>query len=186
VPDVFVRNRVDGTTRRISLAPDDRDANGASDIAMISADGRTIAFASDASNLVSGDANQEKDIFVHDLESGRTQRISQATDGSDPNGASDFPSISADGRRVAFVSHASNLVPDDRNGVPDVFVADVASGWVIRVSVASDRTEANEESGAWGIDLSQDGRCVVFGSFASNLIEGDDNARPDVFVAELR
>jgi Tol biopolymer transport system component len=186
VSDVFIRDRIDGTIRRISLALDGSDANGPSDVAMISADGRSIAFASDASNLVPDDANQERDVFVHDLESGRTERISEAADGSDPDGASDFPSISADGRRVAFVSRASNLVPDDRNSVPDVFVADVAGGWVIRVSVAFNGTEANEESGAWGIELSDDGRCVVFGSFASNLVEGDDNARPDVFVAEIR
>lgn len=184
--DVFVRDRVDETTRRISLAPDGSEADGASDIAAISADGRTVAFASEASNLVAGDANGQRDVFVHDLESGRTERISAAANGSDADGASDFPSISANGLRVAFVSRASNLVPDDRNGVADVFVADRASGRVIRVSVSSNGTEANEESGAWGIELSDDGRCVVFGSFASNLVEGDDNQRADVFVAELR
>jgi Tol biopolymer transport system component len=185
VRDVFVRDRAAGATRRVSLAPEGGDANGPSDLAVISADGRTIAFASDASNLVAGDANGERDVFVHHLETGHTQRVSTAADGSDANGASDFPSISADGRRVAFVSSASNLVAGDRNGVPDVFVADRDRGWLIRASVASDGTQANDESGAWGIELSDDGRCVVFGSFASNLVQGDDNARPDVFIAEL-
>ncbi len=185
VRDVFVRDRAAGRTVRISLAYDGGEADGPSDIATISSDGRTVAFASDATNLVADDANEQRDVFVHELETGRTERISVASDGSEADGPSDFPSISADGSHIAFVSRASNLVPGDRNGVPDVFVVDRASGRVIRASVSSAGEEANDESGAWGIALSGDGRCVAFGSFASNLVEDDDNQRPDVFVAEL-
>ena len=107
----------------------------------MSADGRYVAFQSDASNLVPGDTNHSTDVFVRDLRSGTTRRVSVATDGTQANGDSFSPAISADGRYVAFVSDASNLVPGDTNHSTDVFVRDLRLGTTQRVSVAADGSQ---------------------------------------------
>lgn len=183
--DVFVRDLAAGVTRRVSRAHGGGEADGPSDAPALSADGRWVAFASEATNLVPDDRNGARDVFLHDLASGRTVRIGVGRDGAEPDGASDLPAPSGDGARVAFVSRAANLVPGDANGVPDVFLWDRARDGVARLSVAADGREADDESGAWGLAISTDGRCVAFGSFAGNLVAGDANRRPDVFVAEL-
>lgn len=155
----------------------------------ISADGRWVAFQSEASNLVKGDTNGMSDVFVHDRQTGTTERVSVASDGTQGDGESFSPTISADGRWVAFWSFASNLAAGDTNecpyssgspNCPDVFVRDLQTGTTERVSVASDGTQANEVSGASGV--SADGRWVVFWSLASNLVVSDDNGFMDVFV----
>jgi hypothetical protein len=88
---------------------------------------------------------------------------------------------------VAFVSEASNLVAGDRNGTADVFLFEAATSRVLRVSEGAGGVEAREESGAWGLALSGDGRCVAFTSLAGNLAEGDtDDGRSDLFLARLR
>ena len=166
------------------MATDGTQANGDSASPAISADGRYVAFGSDASNLVPGDTNGTSDVFVRDLRSGTTQRVSVATDGTQANGDSDSPAISADGRYVAFASYASNLVPGDTNGTADVFVRDLRSGTTRRVSVATDGTQANGDSGSPAI--SADGRYVAFESDASNLVPGDTNHCVDVFVRDLK
>jgi archaellum component FlaF (FlaF/FlaG flagellin family) len=127
------------------------------------------------------------DVFVRDIVAGTTTRVSVASDGAQANGSCYEPSISADGRYVAFESLASNLVPGDTNAVPgdpwtglDVFVRDTVAGTTTRVSVASDGTEANGDTGEPSI--SGDGRYVAFESWASNLVPGDTNERYDVFV----
>src|SRR5436190_839729 len=109
--DVFVRDIVAGSTTRISTDSAGVQGNGNSDRAAISADGRFVAFRSEASNLVAGDTNSAFDVFVHDLSSGATTRVSVDSSGAEVNGVSDFPSISADGRFVAFRSSASSVVP---------------------------------------------------------------------------
>ena len=118
----------------------------------ISADGRFVAFESLASNLVPGDTNGVGDVFVHDRQTGTTERVSVSSAGTQGNGDSAVPSISADGRFVAFVSVASNLVPGDTNGRLDVFVHDRQTGTTERVSVSSAGTQGN---GASGISLDQ-------------------------------
>jgi archaellum component FlaF (FlaF/FlaG flagellin family) len=123
--DVFVRDRRSGTTQRVNVATDGTQANGDSFSLAISADGRYVTFQSIASNLVPGDTNDRTDVFVRDLRSGTTQRVSVATGGTQANGDSDIPAISADGRYVAFESGASNLVPGDTNHSEDVFVRDL-------------------------------------------------------------
>ena len=143
-----------------------------------------MTFWSSASNLVPGDTNQAGDVFVRDLQSGTTQRVSVAADGTQGNGGGDDPAISADGRYVAFDSYASNLVPGDTNDRYDVFVRDLQSRTTQRVSVATDGTQANGDSGSPAI--SSDGRYVAFSSDASNLVPGDTNGEPDVFVRDLR
>jgi Tol biopolymer transport system component len=180
--DAFVRDRVTGATTRVSVASDGAQANNDSSAPVISADGRFVAFYSVASNLVAGDTNGKKDVFVHDRVTGATTRVSVAIGGTQVNGDSVQPVTSADGRYVAFQSLASNLVAGDTNGTWDVFVHDRVTGATTRVSVATAGTQANGGSG--GASISADGRYVAFGSDASNLVAGDTNARSDVFVRD--
>jgi Tol biopolymer transport system component len=105
------------------VASDGTQGNGYSWFPSISADGRYVAFESYASNLVPGDTNDSWDVFVHDRLTGQTTRVSVASDGTQGNGSSWWPSISAEGRYVAFMSDALNLVPGDTNGWADIFVA---------------------------------------------------------------
>jgi tricorn protease-like protein len=168
-------------TTRVSVASDGTQANGDSYSTSISADGRYVAFASRASNLAAWDANwRAADVFVHDRQSGETTRVSVASDGTQANNDSFAPSISADGRYVAFESYATNLVAGDTNGMNDVFVHDRQSGETTRVSLASDGAQAYGNSHE--ASISADGRYVAFGSYASNLVAGDTNGMYDVFV----
>jgi hypothetical protein len=186
--DVFVHDRKTGQTTRVSVASDGTQGNDLSLHPSISANGRYVAFDSFATNLVSGDTNTCgpytdgtcPDIFVHDRVTGQTTRISVASDGTQTNGYSDVPSISANGRYVAFHSFATNLVSDDTNNVADVFVHDRKTGQTTRVSVASDGTQGNDNSD--GFSISATGRYVAFHSFATNLVSGDTNSTSDVFV----
>lgn len=140
-----------GTTERVSRATDGGDPNSVSSHADISADGRYIAFESWATNLVPGDTNDQLDVFVADRLTGRTERVSVSSQGAEANGNSGggSTSISSTGRYVAFVSHATNLVPDDSNQSSDVFVHDRATGRTERVSVATDGAQ-----GRWPSDIS--------------------------------
>jgi Tol biopolymer transport system component len=188
--DMFVRDVRAGTTRRVSVASDGTQADSGSVAGMISADGTTVTFRSFASNLVPGDTNNTWDVFSHDLRTGRTTRVSVASDGTEGNDWSGDPQASADGRHVVFPSEASNLVPGDTNGASDVFVHDLETGETIRVSVPASegRTgpgrEANGRSVGHGIDST--GRYVAFSSEADNLVPGDTNAHEDVFLRDLR
>ncbi len=180
--DILVHDRATGATTRVSVASDGTQGNGGSWISSISADGRYVAFYGTASNLVPGDTNATYDVFVHDRDSGATTRVSVASDGTQGNNWSSWPSISADGRCVAFYSRASNLVPGDTNVKDDVFVHDRDSGATTRVSVASNGTQGNGHSGSYGLSISPEGRYVAFESRASNLVPGDTNGQGDVFV----
>ena len=183
--DIFVHDRDTGTTERVSVAPDGAQGNGDSFTPALSADGRYVAFHSAASTLVPGDANGAMDVFVHDRGTGANELVSVASDGTEANYYSFPPDISADGRLVAFMSFASNLVSDDTNGDPDFFVHDRASGSTERVSVASDGTQAEGIFGGSGIPaINGDGRLVAFESTATNLVPGDTNGEWDVFVRD--
>jgi hypothetical protein len=131
---------------RVSVAADGAQGNDVSFISSISADGRYIAFASAASNLVQGDANGVPDVFVRDRQTDTTTRVSLAADGTQGNDDAIYTSISADGRYVAFESTASNLVPGDTNSVEDVFVATLAQPNPAISSI-------NPNQGTWGQTL---------------------------------
>ena len=186
--DVFVHDRANGTTERVSVSSNEAQTNDwSSSLApAISADGRYVAFVSDASNLVDGDTNHTFDVFVRDRVRGTTERVSLTGRGAQSNDASGFSgvAISTDGRFVAFDSRASNLVPRDTNRHPDVFVRDRLKGATARVSVSNRGAQANDQSGFSGVAISANGRFVVFDSDASNLVTGDRNDQPDVFVRD--
>lgn len=181
--DVFVRDIAAGTTARVSVGSDGSQADGHSEWPQISGDGRYVAFFSGASNLVPDDTNWKADVFVHDNVTGSTTRVSVGSDGTQGDADSDRPSISSDGRYVAFSSNASNLVPGDTNGSTDVFVRDVVAATTTRVSVNSDGSQA--EGNSRQPSISSDGRYVAFSSSASNLVVGDTNWAPDVFVHRI-
>jgi Tol biopolymer transport system component len=180
--DVFVRDRWAGTTTRVSVGTDGTQGNDFSWIPVISADGRYVAFESRASNLVPGDTNGANDVILRDQQTGTTTRISVATNGVQGNDFSAGAGISADGRYVGFHSLATNLVPDDTNGVQDIFVRDRLTGTTTRVSVAGDGSQANDFSA--GTAISDDGRYVAFLSAASNLVPHDTNGTWDIFVRD--
>jgi len=156
-------------------------ANGGSDGPSLSADGRYVAFSSAASNLVSGDTNSARDIFVRDRKLHKTYRVSVSTTGVQANGDSDLPSISADGRYVAFVSIASNLVPNDTNGLSDIFVRDRTLHTTTRVSTGA---LGQSDGASYDPSISSDGRYIAFDSGADNLVSGDTNTSSDVFVRD--
>jgi Tol biopolymer transport system component len=173
-----------GATDRVSVGTNGIQGNHDSAAPAVSAGGRFVAFASDASNLVARDTNDDTDVFVRDRRSGTTERVSVGRNGSQGNDESYAPSISADGRFVAFVSYADNLVAGDFNVSADVFVRDRRTGTTVRVSGGVGRSEA--DSNSLFAAISADGRFVVFVSHADNLVPGDTNDRADVFVIDGR
>lgn len=172
--------QVEAAPKRLSLGLNGEEANGTSGAPAFSADGRFIAFQSDATNLVPGDTNGVTDVFVVSRRTGKIERVSLGRKGAEANGICMFPMISGDGRYVTFTSDASNLVPGDTNGTVDIFVYDRFTRRTTRVSVASNGSEAN--GGGVFSSISPDGRFVAFQSDADNLVPGDTNGFPDVFL----
>jgi Tol biopolymer transport system component len=182
--DVFLRDQQSGETTRVSVGPAAVEANGDSFEPAISGDGRFVAFSSGATNLVGGDSNDANDVFVRDRQANTTTRVSVGLAGANANGGSDAPSISADGRYVAFTSAATNLVEGDTNNQRDAFVFDRQTGVTTRASLAFNGDQPNLDS--FTPELSADGKFLVFTSFASNLVSFDDNESSDVFVRDLQ
>ena len=185
MPDVFVRDRRSGTTERVSVGTGGFQGNDESWLGGMSADGRYVVFSSYSTNLFAGDTNGASDAFVHDRVTGATELLSVDSRGVLGNDSTYGGPLSDDGRFVTLISFASNLVPGDTNGVADVFVRDRVLGVTERVSVSS-----TGEQAAPGFDdetscaISADGRFVAFVSDAGNLVPGDTNADPDVFVRD--
>jgi Tol biopolymer transport system component len=187
--DVFVRDRMGASTERVSVSSSGAQSqmSRVSLEASISADGRYVAFASDANNLVSGNTHDLmpfREIYMRDRQASTTERVRVDSDGHEANDQSGVPAISADGHYVAFSSNASNLVPSDTNGAADTFVHDLQTGSMSRISVGSDGTQGNSWSGVGGAAISSNGRFVAFSSFADNLVPADSNLLPDVFVRD--
>ena len=135
VRDAFLRVIGQSTTERVSVRQGGGQTNARTLFASVSSDGRFVALSSDASNLVSGDANRSRDIFVVDRATGRVALASVASDGTPGAGDSGGPSISGDGRYVAFQSYAATLTAGDDNDVRDVFVHDLVNRTTLRVSI---------------------------------------------------
>ncbi len=169
--NVFLRDRVSGTTRLVSVnAAGTGGGNGDSLPAGLSTNGQFALFESSASDLVAGDTNNATDIFVRDLVNGATLLVSTGTNGVGANGVSRGSVMTPDGRYVAFVSAASNLVPGDTNGVPDVFVRDLQAGVTRLVSVGASVNESfGSATSSEAPDITPDGRYVLFSSTAATL-----------------
>jgi Tol biopolymer transport system component len=147
----------------------------------VSGDGRYVAFYSRSTNLVQDDHNVMRDVYLFDLSTNDMKRL--APDGIDPDGYSYGPAISQLGNRVAFWSYASNLVKGDHNRAADIFLYDLLTEEISRISVGP----AGEANGDCGYPaISRDGRCIAFPSEASNLAGGDSNGVSDIFLAEIR
>ena len=179
--DVFVHDRVTGATTRVSVSSGGAQASNTSDVPSISGDGRFVAFASDSDDLVSGDTNLVRDIFVHDRVTGVTERVSVSTAGVQGNAMCDFTAISGDGRWVVFESDASNLVAGDTNGFTDIFVRDRLTGQTFPVSSDPGNFQGNGRS--YRPSNVSNLPSVAFTSDASNLVAGDTNGFADIFVS---
>jgi hypothetical protein len=186
VRDVFVHDFRTGATSLVSTSASGELANAQSNSASVSADGRLVAFSSMASNLVPGDTNERGDAFVKDIVTGQIQRVTLTDLDGEVNLGGGGAVISGDGSTVMFSSASNDIVPADGNaggnqfGISDVFIRDLTAGTTERVSVSGAGVEANSTSG--GHALSHDGRYVTFATGANNLVPGDTNGRPDLFL----
>ena len=179
--DVFVRDRIAGTTERVSVNSSGFEANGTSTRPAIDDAGNVIAFDSDASNLISGDTNNRMDVFVHNRTTNVTERASVSSTEVQGNDASHSPTISADGRFVCFVA-IPPLVADDTNNAEDIYVRDLLNGTTERVSLGDQGQEGNSSTTLGSI--SANGRWVVFSSFADNFVPDDTNGLFDTFIRD--
>ena len=184
-PDIFVADRRTGAVSRVNVSSSGAQAHHLTDEGSfgpsISADGRYVAFASFADNLVPGDTNQALDGFVHDRRTGRTIRVTLNTAGGQAFGGG--VSISGNGRYVAFVSTPENIFPGSTDELDAVFVRDLRTGAVSRVDVSSTGGLPDSISGV--ALISGDGRHVVFQSYGAGLDPGDTNNDPDIFLHNL-
>lgn len=178
--DVFVRDRQTGQTTRVSVDSTGVQANANSGKFDMSADGRFVVFDSSASNLVAGDTNGRVDVFCHDRQTGQTTRVSLGASGQQATGDCRWPSISTDGRFVAFQSSDNNLVSGDNCVQEDIFLRDRQLGTTILVSTSITTGQTFTPRNA--PDLSADGNTVVFDSAATDLVSTDLNNVNDVFA----
>jgi Tol biopolymer transport system component len=201
-PDIFVRNRQAGTTQRISVDNEGRELGRenpqtgvrspyqASKFPSISGDGRFVAYQTDAVQLTGG-AIGMYGVVVRDRQAGTNDLVSVNTNETSANATNGFPSISSDGRYVAFQSEATNLntlaAGGDTNGKSDIYLRDRTAGTTERVSVDSNEAQATGGSttiGSTAPSINSDGRLVAFQSDATNLVAGDTNGKPDIFVRD--
>jgi Tol biopolymer transport system component len=189
--DVFLKDLQTGAVSRISTDASGAQAiGGTSQVAAFSPDGKFIAFQSNATNLTANDTNGKTDIFLKNLETGAIERISTTASGSQATGGASSvanpsrPIFSNDGRYIVFHSDATNLVGGDTNGSMDLFLKDLRTGAVTRVSTDASGAEATGGDSLWA-SMSPDGRFLSFLSDATNLVAGDTNGQRDVFLREL-
>ena len=186
--DVFLHDRLTGETTRVSVSSTGQEGNGHSGSCGISSDGRYVVFASAATNFSPGDlaglGYDGCDVFVHDRRTHQTTCASLSRSGEHVPGRSLGPSITPDGRYVAFRSMAA-LVPEDTNGRPDVYVRDRSSGGIRLVSATGAGISGNDASRSWPHCMSDDGRSMVFASMADDLVSGDMNNSQDVFLHDF-
>lgn len=187
--DVFIRDLQSNTTTLVSNAFGGGFADGDALSPFISPDGNKVAFSSLATNMIASDTNSVQDIFIKDLTSGITTRVSVSTGGTEVTGYSSNPVLSYDGRYVVFASVDDNIAPGDNNsgvghpGNRDTFWHDTQTGETRRVSVSTAGVGANQ--GAYDPAISWDGMIVAFESNATNLVAGDVNSEWDVYVRDM-
>ena len=181
--DVFVRDVASGTTILVSTDSGGTQGNRNSLDPSISDDGRYVAFVSQSTNLVAGDADTFQDVYVKDLQTGAITLASVGSSGVKSNSSSYQPSISGDGRYVAFRSGATNLDPGDTDSFDDIFVRDLVNNTTTLVSVST--AGSKSDSSSYEPSVSGDGRYVTFTSRATNLDPGDTDSNSDIFVRDL-
>jgi Tol biopolymer transport system component len=182
--DVFVYDRKRTSVARVSVSSDGAEGNGRSWSGQISGNGRYVVFHSEATNLVPGDTNGVRDVFVRDRKKGRTTRVSVSSAGAQGDGSSSWPVISGNGRFIGFTSTATNLVAGDTNDSGDIFVHDRKTGRTERVSVTSSGVQTTG-AGSF-ISLSRSGRHVCWWSQAPDLVADDTNGVGDIFVRDRK
>jgi Tol biopolymer transport system component len=186
--DIFVRDLQAGTLALVSRASGAAGAKGTSGSAAprISADGARIAFSSNAPNLDPDDPDAAPDVFVRDVRAQTTTLVSRAADGGASNGDAFSPTISADGRFVAFGSSATNLHPDDTDAITDVFVRDLLTGTTQLASRAGGSGGPKGNGFSDEPAIAGDGHSVTFVSNATNLHPDDTDVIDDIFVRDLQ
>ncbi|MGB8507914.1 MAG: Ig-like domain-containing protein, partial [Pyrinomonadaceae bacterium] len=185
--DIFVRDMQTGTTTLVSVnSAGTATGNNLCFDPYISADGRYVAFRSLATDLVTHDTNNATDIFVRDLQTNTTRlvTINSAGTASGDGGSFDDPTISPNGRYVAFVNSSTNLVAGVTSNGADAFVRDMQTGVTTLVTVNPAGTAGGNGSASGRVLVSDDGRYVVFHSFANNLVATDTNFKGDVFLRD--
>ncbi|MEW6554176.1 MAG: DUF5719 family protein [Actinomycetota bacterium] len=184
--DVFRKDLRTGAIVRCSTDANGDQVSGASAFPSISANGRYVAFASEAATLVPGDGNGMQDIFRKDLQTGAVLLCSSDAAGNEGNFSSDAPSISADGRYVAFKSDANNLLGtgNDTNGFGDIFRKDLQTGAIVRCSTDAANGEGNNAS--YGSSISADGRYVAFESNSTDLVLPNANTFSDIYRKDVQ
>lgn len=183
--DVFVRDRKGRRTELVSKNQTGEPGNRSSITPSISRSGRYVAFASDASNLTDSDTKGFTNIFVRNIETGTLEMVSVGAGGAEADGDSTLPSISWDGRMIAFSSKATNLVPDHPAEGSNVYVFDRSSRKMTLVSVSSNGKTSNADSFSLPASISGDGQSVLFLSAATNLVVSDSNLAEDLFIHDL-
>ena len=180
--DVFLMDRSTHTVSRVSETSGGTGANGDSFDPAVSADGSFVAFATNSTNLTSGDTNSVADVLIWNRSTRQSTRLSVSTAGAQSNGRSAAPAISQDGALVAFESDATNLVAGDTNAATDVFVRDRTANQTVRVSVSS--TGTNSDGASFGSTIGGDGRLVGFASDATNLVAGAGNHVRGIYIRD--
>lgn len=179
--DIFVKNLATGAIQLASSSVAGSQGNSGSQGASISSDGQHVAFLSTSTTLVSENTNHVRSVFVKNLTTGAIQLVSTSADGIQGNNSCSMCMISDDGRYVAFVSDSDNLVAGDTNNKSDVFIKELATGAIQRVSTSAAGVEGNAYTGADTLKFSADGKYLVFSSGSTNLVEGDTNSGYDIF-----
>lgn len=183
--NIYRKDMVTGEVDIVSTNSSGIAANGSSNTAKMSDDGRYIVFHSSAYNLVDNDNNGATDIFLKDMQTGALTLVSTTSLGIQGNGASEYASISADGNSISFMSYATNLVGEDTNNKADTFVKNLQTGSITRISENALGVGGDGDSYG-GVAFSTDGRYAVFNSDATNLIEGDTNGVSDIFMKDMQ
>lgn len=180
--DVFRFEVVTGEVRIVSVGPDGSGGTGSAYGAQGSADGALIAFMSTGGGYGPADTNGKVDVYLKDMAGGSVRRISIAHDGGETDGDSYPLFMAADGRFLLFGSEATNIVPGDTNGFADIFLCELDSGAIERVSLTHDGAQVDADAG--GAAMSDDGRLIVFSSKGTNIVPGDTNGVNDVFLLD--
>jgi len=179
--DIFVCTRSTGVIERVSLTNSGGQGDGDSILPAVNNDGSVVGFKSTADNLVPGDTNGVVDVFVRDRAAAKTERITVNFNGGNSDDGSFRPTLSGDGRYVVFGSAATNLVPNDVNRVPDVFVRDRQNQYTVLVDKNAFGEEANGAVPDVAAAISSDGKQIGFVSQATNLVSTRTHGIGDIF-----